>query len=120
MVQIIRREAMQQSKRLNARAWRFDGADHDFGDVSLFINELALGDGPGLHTHTYDEIFVVVDGQSTFTTLDGETPTSIELATGDVARVPAGTPHAFTNSGDRVLRQVDIHLADRIALVWLE
>ncbi len=120
MVRIIRREAMQRSTRLNARAWRFDGADHDFGDVSLLINELALGDGPGLHTHTYDEIFVVMDGQSTFTTLDGDTPTSIELGTGDVARVPAGTPHAFTNTGDRVLRQVDIHLAGRIALVWRE
>lgn len=119
-MQIIRRDAMHHFSDHRGPSWRFDGADHHFGDVSLFINELAPGDGPRLHTHTYDEIFVVVEGQSTFTMLDGDTPTTVELRTGDVARVPAGVPHTFTNTGDRVLRQVDIHLADRIALVRLE
>ncbi|MGG7380176.1 cupin domain-containing protein, partial [Escherichia coli] len=32
-----------------------------------------------------------------------------EVTAGDIAVVPANTPHRFVNSGDGVLRQIDIH-----------
>ncbi len=115
MVQIVRREAMHHTGS-RGPAWFFHGADSDFGAVSLVINETAAGNGPPLHTHSYDEIFVVVDGQSTFTIQDGGNSTIVELRTGDVARIPAGTPHGWKNTGDRAVRQVDIHLTERMAV----
>ncbi len=112
MVQIVRRAAMYSAIDSPAGpAWMCHAADHVGLPVSLVINETAPGNGTRLHTHTYDELFVVTEGRSTFTVLDVDTLTTFELQAGDIAHVPAGTTHGFMNSGDCPLRQVDIHLA---------
>lgn len=36
----------------------------------------------------------------------------------DYAEVPAGRPHAFTNTGDSPLKEIDIHVADAFATDW--
>lgn len=123
MVQIVRRAEMYAATESPAGpAWMCHAADHAGLPVSLVINEVAPGNGTRLHTHDYDEIFVVAEGRSTFTILDTDTDTTttFELRTGDVAHIPTGTTHGFMNSGDGPLRQVDIHLAALMGGVALD
>jgi mannose-6-phosphate isomerase-like protein (cupin superfamily) len=89
----------------------------DCGDpgVSLIIVDAAPGRGPSLHTHEYAEVMIVLEGTATFT--DGVS--SREVGAGNVVVIPAGEPHAFTNTGDVPLKQIDIHVADAFATEWL-
>ena len=91
---------------------------YHYGDthVSLILVEAAPGSGPKLHSHPYEEIFIVQEGNVTFTA-GGET---IEATTGQIVIVPAGSPHKFVNSGTGPLRQIDIHVSPRFITTWLE
>jgi mannose-6-phosphate isomerase-like protein (cupin superfamily) len=61
-------------------------------------------------------VIVVLEGEAT---LDDGIETRI-VGRGDLAVIPAGQPHAFTNTGDTPLRQIDIHASPRFATEWLE
>jgi mannose-6-phosphate isomerase-like protein (cupin superfamily) len=91
------------------------GEDHGVGVCVLFI-DAAPGDGPRLHSHPYEEIFIVQEGQGRFVAGDEE---RVAVA-GDIVVVPADTPHAFRNTGAGPLRQVDVHVSPRFATEWLE
>jgi mannose-6-phosphate isomerase-like protein (cupin superfamily) len=93
----------------------FVGADHGVG-ISVILVEAAPGRGPSLHRHDYPEVFVVLDGQATFRSADEQ----VDVSAGHMVVVPAGEPHGFTNSGDKTLRQVAIHVSPRFATEWLE
>ena len=69
--------------------------------------------GAVLHTHPYEEVFVTLEGEATFTV--GEE--TIEVSAGQIVVAPAGVPHKFVNSGSGSLRQVDIHPSGRIRQV---
>jgi quercetin dioxygenase-like cupin family protein len=71
---------------------RFEGREHG-ASVSFFIGTFATGTGPRLHRHPYDETFIVEDGSATFTIGDD----TVELEAGQIAVVPAGTPHKFVS-----------------------
>jgi quercetin dioxygenase-like cupin family protein len=71
---------------------RFEGREHG-SSVSFFIGTFEAGTGPSLHRHPYDETFIVEAGGATLT-IDGET---LELAAGQIAVVPANTPHKFVS-----------------------
>jgi quercetin dioxygenase-like cupin family protein len=71
---------------------RFEGREHG-SSVSFFIGTFDPGTGPGLHTHPYDETFIVEAGSAAFT-VAGET---FELGAGKIAVVPANTPHKFVS-----------------------
>jgi mannose-6-phosphate isomerase-like protein (cupin superfamily) len=43
----------------------------------------------------------------------------VVVGPGNVVVVPAGEPHGFTNTGDGVLRQIDIHVSNAFATRWL-
>jgi quercetin dioxygenase-like cupin family protein len=73
---------------------RFEGKDHG-SSVSFFIGTFDPGTGPSLHTHPYDETFIVEAGSAMFTVGDE----AFELEAGQIAVVPAQTPHKFV-SGD--------------------
>ena len=92
------------------------GKDHGNPGLSLILVDAAPGRGPSLHTHPYAEIMIVQEGSATFT--DGETETNVEA--GHVVVIPAGEPHGFKNTGDRNLKQIDIHVADGFDTTWLE
>ena len=94
---------------------RFEGADHG-SSVSFFVGAFEPGGGPPLHTHPYDETFVILEGTVTFE-VDGET---IDAAAGQILVVPAGAVHRFTATGDRPLRQVDVHPAPRMSQTNVE
>jgi quercetin dioxygenase-like cupin family protein len=93
----------------------FEGADHGGAGVSFIVVEAAPGRGPSLHRHDYAEVFIVLEGQSTFRGPDGE----VEVGAGHVVVVPAGEPHGFTASAEGS-RQVNIHASPRFVTEWLE
>ena len=91
-------------------AHRFEG--YRFGDVnaSFFLVESPPGRGARLHFHPYEETFITLEGEATFTV--GEA--TIEAKAGQIVVAPANVPHKFTNSGTGLLKQVDIHPSSRI------
>ena len=98
-----------------ATARELVGADHGGAGVCLIFVDAPPGHGPSLHRHPYEEIFIVQEGRATFTAGDEERT----VTAGEVVIVPAGVPHAFVNSGDGPLRQIDIHLSPRFDTEWL-
>ena len=84
--------------------------------ISLILVDMPPGDGVRLHRHAYGEVFVVQEGRATYRV----GAATLEVAAPRVLVVAAGVPHGFVNSGEGRLRQVDIHLSDRIVTEWLE
>jgi quercetin dioxygenase-like cupin family protein len=97
-------------------AHRFEGYRYGDADVSFFLSDTPPGRGPGLHTHPYAEVFVVQEGELTFTVGDA----TIEAGGGQVVVVPAGVPHGFVNSGAGRAKHIDIHTSGRMITEWLE
>ena len=89
----------------------FEGMSHEFhgerhnAPISAYIVTAPPGKGPPLHTHPYVETIFTIEGRAT-ATIGSETR---QVAAGAIAIVPANTPHRFVNSGETVLRQIDIH-----------
>jgi quercetin dioxygenase-like cupin family protein len=103
---VIDREELPHGKI----AHRFEG--HRYGDVnaSFFLVDSPPGKGALLHFHPYEEIFITLEGEATFTVGDD----TIVASAGQIVVAPAGVPHKFVNSGTGTLRQVDIHPSGRI------
>ncbi len=93
----------------------FEGMSYEFhggkqgAPISAYIVKAPPGKGPPLHTHPYVETIFMIEGRATVTIGD-ETR---EAKPGDIAVVPADTPHRFVNSGDTMLRQIDIHASPK-------
>ena len=94
----------------------FEGYRYGDVDVSFFLVDSPPGGGPRLHKHPYEEIFVTLEGEATFTLGDD----TIEVSAGQIVVAPAGVPHKFVNSGSGTLRQVDIHPSGRIQQVNIQ
>lgn len=94
----------------------FVGMDHGGVGISFFLVIGEPGRGPRLHKHDYDEIVYVIEGRSKWTVGDQER----DATAGDVLVVRAGEPHKFVDTGDGLLRQIDIHLNPAFQTVWLE
>ena len=90
----------------------------EYGDVnvSLIFVDVGPGEGPRLHRHAYEEIFIMLEGQSRFTV----GAHSVEAQSGQIIIVRAGVPHKFVNVGDGRLRQIDIHPSGTLVTAWLE
>src|SRR3954452_21045293 len=86
------------------RARKFEGRGHG-ATVSFFLSTHAPGEGPDLHRHPYEEVFVMYEGVATFTVGDD----TITAGPGEIVVVPPNTPHKFENTGEGRLRQVGIH-----------
>jgi mannose-6-phosphate isomerase-like protein (cupin superfamily) len=93
----------------------FEGMRHGGVGLSLVLTEAKPGQGPGLHTHPYDEVHVVHEGKALFA---GGGSRGV-LSSGDIIVIPAGVPHRFENSGRGTLRQLGIHLSPRLVTDWL-
>ena len=69
-------------------------------EVSFIVVDWPPGYRVPLHRHSYPEIFIIQEGQATYTvgsaTLDVKAPQVIVAA--------ANVPHAFANSGDGPLK----------------
>ncbi len=95
---------------------KFEGFNFDNSQVSFFIIEAAPGKGAKLHKHPYEEVFINLEGEATFTIGDE----SIIVNTGEIVVAPPNVPHKFINSGEGILRQVDIHPASKMVQFNLE
>ena len=100
---------------LNLEQLPFVGMSHDFigethgSPISAYIVNAKPGQGPPLHTHPYVEVAFTIAGRATITVGD-ETR---EVEAGGIVVIPAETPHRFVNSGDTILRQIDIHASPK-------
>lgn len=94
----------------------FEGDRHGGGvALSIFVTRFEPGDGPGLHWHPYAEVFLVEEGDATFTVAGA----SSVVAAGHVVVVEPETPHAFRNSGDGTLRVTSMHPSGTAIQTWL-
>ena len=93
----------------------FVGMSHQFiGDnqgapFSIYFVNAPPGRGPELHTHPYVEVAVTQEGRGMITVGNEQR----EVNAGEIVVIPANTPHRFVNSGDTLLRQIDIHASPR-------
>ena len=100
---------------LNLAQLPFVGMSHDFvgenhgAPVSAYIVNAKPGQGPPLHTHPYVEIAFTIEGTALITVGDEKR----EVTAGGIVVIPANTPHRFVNSGETLLRQIDIHASPR-------
>jgi len=100
----------------------FEGMSYEFhahkegAPISAYIVNARPGQGLPLHTHPYVETIFVVEGRARVTIADD----TREVNAGAIAVIPANTPHRFVNTGDSVLRQVDIHASPRFIQTNLE
>src|SRR3954463_8295024 len=89
----------------------FVGMSHEFqgekqgAPFSAYVVTAKPGQGPPLHTHPYVEVAFTLDETATIT-VGGETR---EVKGGGFVVFRGGTPHRFVNSGDMILRQIDVH-----------
>jgi mannose-6-phosphate isomerase-like protein (cupin superfamily) len=51
----------------NGSVYTFEGYQYGDVDVSFFLSHTTPDKGPDLHKHPYDEVFVVQEGELTFT-----------------------------------------------------
>ena len=83
--------------------------------VSIFVIDTPPGRGPSLHRHRYEEVFVLREGEVTFSVGDEERV----ARAGDIVVVPPDTPHGFVNTGEVPLAMVAIHVSPRFVTEWL-
>lgn len=100
----------------NGNGLEFEGATYGNIPSCFIMVNLPPGRGPRLHRHPYPEIFIVQEGQATYT-VGTET---VEIQAGQIVIVPANVPHKFVNSGTGQLKQVDIHPNAEFSTEWLE
>jgi mannose-6-phosphate isomerase-like protein (cupin superfamily) len=106
---VVEREQLPDSE---LQGYLFGGAN-----VCLIFVDMGPGDeGPRLHRHAYEEVFVILEGQARYT-VGSET---VEARAGQVLIVQPGVAHKFVYSGTGRLRQIDIHASDRFVTEWLE
>jgi quercetin dioxygenase-like cupin family protein len=110
-MQVIQREELQPTEFSHELV----GAEHGL-DITIVVVEAPPGSGPTLHRHPYTEVFIVQEGEATFT-VDGD---QRKARAGDILVAGANEPHAFVNSGTETLRQIDIHLSPSFSTEWLE
>lgn len=92
-----------------------EGAAHG-ATVSVILDRSEPGHGPRLHSHPYDETWVVIDGHLAFQSGDEQ----LEAGPGDIVIVPPETPHGFTNNGPGRAHLVCIHASPTFVTEWLE
>jgi|SRR5690242_3925816 quercetin dioxygenase-like cupin family protein len=94
----------------------YEARGEDIGaNVSIIVPHAAPGDRVSLHRHPYAEVFVVIEGEATFTLGDEERV----VRAGEIVVAPPGVAHGFVNSGSGPLRQVDIHEHPQFVTEWL-
>jgi mannose-6-phosphate isomerase-like protein (cupin superfamily) len=84
--------------------------------ISVIVDDSGPGQGPRLHRHTYDETWVVHEGQMLFQLGDQRH----HVGPGDIVVAPPGVPHKFTNEGAGRAKLVCIHASPTMVTEWLE
>jgi quercetin dioxygenase-like cupin family protein len=83
---------------------------------SAYIVNAKPGQGPPLHKHPYVEVAFTIEGCATLTVENEQR----EVKAGGIVVIPANTPHRFVNSGNTLLRQIDVHASATFVQTNLE
>lgn len=100
----------------DGNTYEFQGIEHLDTNVSFIWVDMRPGSTIRLHKHPYEEIFIIQEGQATFTVGSA----TLEARAGQVIIVPADIPHKFMNLSDKQLKQIDIHVSKQFVTHWLE
>lgn len=79
------------------------GPGHGCSAATQFVGEIPPGRAPD-HTHTYDEVVLVLAGEGVLHTGSGDRP----LAPGSCVHLPPGLPHCLENTGRATLRVLGV------------
>jgi mannose-6-phosphate isomerase-like protein (cupin superfamily) len=107
---------------LNLEQLPFVGMSYEFvgekqgAPFSAYIVNAKPGQGPPLHTHPYVEVAFTIEGRASITVGD-ETR---DVNAGGIMVIPPNTPHRFVNSGETILRQIDVHASPKFIQTNLE
>ena len=112
MTQIVAKEELP----FDGFTWEFQGYQYGDTNVSFIIVEAQPGEGVKLHSHPYEEVFIVQEGQATYTVGNN----TMQVRAGQIVIAPPHVPHKFVNSGTTMLRQVDIHVSPRFITTWYD
>jgi mannose-6-phosphate isomerase-like protein (cupin superfamily) len=113
MKHVINREDLD---RRGPTSYVFEGDKHEASFSMHITDGISPGQGPRLHRHPYEEVFVIHEGRATYTLGDA----TLEVTAGQIVLVPAGTPHKFVNSGDGPLLQTSVRPSAHMVAEWLE
>jgi len=110
MAQVVDRHDLRNVLPNAEASHQFEG--EEFGDVavSFFWTDAPAGAGPRLHQHVYAEVFVIQDGNVTFTVGDE----TLEATGGQIVIAPPGVLHRFVHAGPGLSRHLDIHPTGRM------
>src|SRR5262249_3761662 len=100
----------------DGNTYEFEGFQYLDSEVSFIWVDMSPGDSVRLHKHPYKEIFIVQEGVATYTVGS----VTLEAHAGQIIVAPADVPHKFMNTGDRQLKQIDIHISKQFITDWLE
>jgi mannose-6-phosphate isomerase-like protein (cupin superfamily) len=107
----------KENIQINETVYRFQGGEYGDIPVSFFWVFTLPGHGSStLHMHPYEEVFVLQQGQATFTIGD----TTLEVHGGEIVVAPANTPHKFKNSGEEPLQMISFHPSKQVIQTNLE
>ncbi len=109
---VINRETLP----FDGNTYAFEGGRFPATDISFIWVDMPPNGSVRLHKHPYQEIFIIQEGEATFTV---GTATLVGNA-GQIIIVPAETAHKFMNTGDQQLKQIDIHVSPQFITHWLE
>src|ERR671917_2056935 len=87
---IIAREELPHGKISH----KFEGYRYGDVNVSFFLVDSPPGGGPVLHTHPYEEIFITLEGEATFTVGDD----TMEATFGQIRVGPGGVAPEFVHT----------------------
>jgi mannose-6-phosphate isomerase-like protein (cupin superfamily) len=87
-----------------------NGEDYGFDSLSFILTETHPNGGPPLHTHETEEAHVVFRGSVEY--IIGDRRFSVEGPY--IARVPAGVPHTFLNTGKEPLNLTAVFPSKRL------
>lgn len=81
-----------------------EGMDYGFEGISIITTRTHPGGGPPLHTHDTEEAHVLQEGH--YRTLIGDDKNDVMAPA--IVRIPAGVPHTFVNTSERVIQVIGI------------
>ena len=80
------------------------GADYGFESLTIIVTETHPHGGPPLHTHAVEEAHILLSGQIDYVIGDDK----FSAIAPYIAKVPAGAPHTFINSGKHPLNLIGV------------
>ncbi len=93
-----------------------EGYLHGLDHLTVIVGDSPPGSGIPLHSHEYEEVFIVHGGRGSYTVGD----TTIEAGAGDIVVIPSGVPHRFVNTSQEPLAHTAIHARGKMESVMLE